>query len=62
MSQGMMRALAYEIGDIVHVDKVFEGMVDESSAEVGVEEKDKKVAVQVRETVEGGDGDWEENF
>lgn len=60
ISQGIVRALAYEIGDIVHVDKVFEGIVDESSAEMAVEkEKDRKLAVQVREAVEGRDEEEE---
>lgn len=55
MSAGILRALAYEIGDIIHVHKVIEGVVDVSSfTERLADERDRRVAVQVRETVKGG--------
>lgn len=55
MSQGILRALAYEIGDIMDVDEVLEDTVGVSSfaVKMAAAEEDRKVAVQVREKVEG---------
>lgn len=55
MNQGILRALAYEMGDIVHVDKVFEGVVDvDSSADEPAEERNRnrRIATNIREVVE----------
>lgn len=54
ISQGILRALALEIGDIARLDTAIEGVLDVSSlADKLVAEKDRTVAVQVREAVEG---------
>lgn len=53
MRRGIMKALALEIGDIVKVEDFVGSEVAVSSFSAKIAEQDRKVAVQIREAVEG---------
>ena len=55
MSRGILKALAYETDDIVHVDGVFDGVIDVDSSEDDFANKrnqNRKIAMQIRGVVE----------
>lgn len=56
MSEGILRAFAYEIGNIIRADEIFEGFALFNHLEYHLtDERDRRIAMEVREIVEAGE-------